>query len=109
MDGGTNTCAGIRCCLFAGFSKESVQSETALIPEEEQLLSKLLPPFDMADTRPWKSPGPIKLPFLEPLSCTKLLWAAHRPLLPLANFSHLPSPQVHRFPPPWALQKSVLP
>ncbi|KAG8061625.1 hypothetical protein GUJ93_ZPchr0003g16922 [Zizania palustris] len=37
-----------------------------------------------------------------------LVRVAHRPLRPRVNFSQ-PVPHVHRLPPPWALQKSVLP
>lgn len=96
IDKGTKTCGGIKscCCLFAGFSAVSTQSETALTPEDE-----LLPNVE-TDTRPRKSPGPIMPLFPESLSCTKLPCAAQSPLFPLANFSQAPCPHMHLFPPP---------
>ncbi len=88
------------------------------------------------ETKPRKRPGArpgVKGPAVtEPpctlISCTRALCATHRPVFPLANLSHrvvlpvVPSalidmlenaepstPHWHRFPPPCALQKSVLP
>jgi len=58
---------------------------------------------------PWKRPGQIMPP--PPRRCceaTSVPCAAQSPLRPRANFSQ-PPPKLHRFPPPWALQYSVLP
>jgi hypothetical protein len=91
---------------------ESTQSDHAPWPDDEMAWSMLLSAADEPETMLLKWEGPTMLRAC-PGSCSSLeairvVCAAHRPLLPLANLSQ-PVLQAHRLPPPWALQKSVLP
>lgn len=109
MERGTSSCGGIIAWLLTVPSL----SDAVLMPDEECSFVMLLAAVVDDATMPLKRPGPIMLPplFTIPCSCclaTKVPCAAHRPLLPRANFSQ-PDPHVQRLPPPWALQKSVLP
>ena len=108
IERGTSTWGGI---IIAWLLTVPSQSDAVLMPDDEYSFVMLLVAATV--TMPLKRPGGI-MPaplFAASRSCclaAKVPCAAHRPLLPRANFSQ-PVPQVHRLPPPWALQKSVLP
>jgi len=109
MERGTSTCGGIIDWLLTVPS----QSDAVLIPEDESSFVMLLPMVADDTTMLLKRPGPIMLPTFFTASCSRCLaievpCAAQKPLLPRENFSQ-PVLHVHRLPPPWALQKSVLP
>lgn len=100
ISGGIRTSEGMRGSFsaFPEFSDESVvqQSDTALGPENESTVVAIV----IADTGPDNESANV--------AAAALPCAAHSPILPLTNFSHPPF-QPQRFPPPWALQKFVLP